>query len=168
TEAGQGVRSAWEAFSDALEDVRRTGVRGTPDRTATHSLTLRADTGIGLLLAAPDASALLPGEAAGLGVGAPCPRHPGGVCHVQRLTTEGRFAKRVTGAVCGMPLWDLCVIHTGRQGATRVCSDGGGGLTVVEDWEGQPLRLPDITPGFFEDNAARIRSATERLRALAR
>jgi hypothetical protein len=146
---GREVESAWEAFSGALEEIGRTGPRGAPDRTVRHPLTVRTGA-----------------EAERLHVGAQCPRHRGSACTVGQVTTKGRLSRKVTGAACSMPLWDVCVIESARQGAVRLCADGRGGLVLVVDWENTADPVTDISAGFFGEDTALIRSAAQRLRSL--
>jgi hypothetical protein len=160
------VQSAWEAFTTALEETRRTGPRGAPERTGAHPLTVRTGAGLGMALNAPSAGEITEKEAERLRVGDACPLHRGGACTVRELTTRGRLVKKVTGAACAMPLWDLAVLDRSRQGAERLCVDSRGDLALVIDGEPGAHPLHDITAAFFKGDLALIRSATERLRSL--
>jgi hypothetical protein len=160
------TRSAWEAFTAALAEVGRTGPRGVPDRTSAHPLTVRTGAGIGLALNAPTAGGLTEKEAERLRVGDPCPLHRGGACTVRELTTRGRLVKKVTGAACAMPLWDLALLDILTRGAHYLCVDSRGALVIGFDNGTGASPLPDITAEFFKGDLALIRSATERLRSL--
>jgi hypothetical protein len=163
---GRDVQSAWEEFTAALDEAKRTGLRGAPDRTSVHHLSVRTGASLGQVLNAPTAGALTESQAARLRVGDPCPLHRATTCTIRELATRGRLARKTTGAACAMPLWHLAVLARLRQGAEHLCTDSRGTLVTVLDGEPDAHPLPTITPGFFKNDLDLLRSATRRLRAL--